>query len=163
MRSTHSSVLAWRIPGGAWWAAVYGVAQSRTQLKRLSSSSTVRAKTLIYPGSLGLLKISSGGLPSKCSMRVCRHAHNSQVCNHLGSLQRMENLQDAVYSLLNNNFQSKTLRLFYLTSLCSFLIPQANQVLQSYLQSQAGVEEAILQADQALTAGDKAMAGTGED
>ena len=24
---------------GAWWAAVYGVAQSRTQLKRLSSSS----------------------------------------------------------------------------------------------------------------------------
>ena len=36
--ATHSSVLAWRIPGmgGAWWATVYGVAQSRT---RLSSSS----------------------------------------------------------------------------------------------------------------------------
>ena len=32
--ATHSSVLAWRIPGGgAWWASVYGVAQSRTQLK----------------------------------------------------------------------------------------------------------------------------------
>ena len=27
--------------GGAWWAAVYGVAQSRTRLKRLSSSSTI--------------------------------------------------------------------------------------------------------------------------
>ena len=27
--------------GGAWWAAVYGVAQSRTQLKRLSSSSSI--------------------------------------------------------------------------------------------------------------------------
>ena len=26
--------------GGAWWAVVYGVAQSRTQLKRLSSSSS---------------------------------------------------------------------------------------------------------------------------
>ena len=28
--ATHSSVLAWRIPGtgGAWWAAVYGVTQS---------------------------------------------------------------------------------------------------------------------------------------
>ena len=26
--------------GGAWWAAVYGVAQSRTRLKRLSSSSS---------------------------------------------------------------------------------------------------------------------------
>ena len=24
--------------GGAWWAAVYGVAQSRTRLKRVSSS-----------------------------------------------------------------------------------------------------------------------------
>ena len=36
--ATHSSVLAWRIPGsgGAWWAAVYGVTQSRTQLKRLT-------------------------------------------------------------------------------------------------------------------------------
>ena len=85
--ATHSSVLAWRIPGtaepgglpsmrshrvrhnwvtsfslscngegngnplqcsclekprdgGVWWAAVYGVAQSRTRLKRLSSSSS---------------------------------------------------------------------------------------------------------------------------
>ena len=28
--------------GGAWWAAVYGVAQSRTRLKRLSSSSSNR-------------------------------------------------------------------------------------------------------------------------
>ena len=26
--------------GGAWWAAIYGVAQNRTQLKRLSSSSS---------------------------------------------------------------------------------------------------------------------------
>ena len=32
--ATHSSVLAWRIQGrGAWWAAIYGVAQSRTRLK----------------------------------------------------------------------------------------------------------------------------------
>ena len=50
---THPSALAWRIPGmgqpgglpenprdgGAWWAAVCGVARSRTRLKRLSSSS----------------------------------------------------------------------------------------------------------------------------
>ena len=40
--ATHPSVLAWRIPGteGAWWAAICGVAQSRTRLKRLSSSSS---------------------------------------------------------------------------------------------------------------------------
>ena len=31
--ATHSSMLAWRMPGtGAWWAAVYGVTQSRTRL-----------------------------------------------------------------------------------------------------------------------------------
>ena len=28
--------------GGAWWAAVYGVAQGRTRLERLSSSSSFR-------------------------------------------------------------------------------------------------------------------------
>ena len=30
--------------GGAWWAAVYGVAQSQTQMKRLSSSSSSSSK-----------------------------------------------------------------------------------------------------------------------
>ena len=31
--ATHSSMLAWKIPGmGAWWASIYGVAQSRTPL-----------------------------------------------------------------------------------------------------------------------------------
>ena len=40
--ATHSSTLAWKNPmdGGAWWASVYGVAQSQTRLKRLSSSSS---------------------------------------------------------------------------------------------------------------------------
>ena len=38
--------------GGAWWAAVYGVAQSRTRLKWLSSSSEER--TLTSPGTIPL-------------------------------------------------------------------------------------------------------------
>ena len=29
---THSSVLAWGIPG-TWWTAIYGVTQSQTRLK----------------------------------------------------------------------------------------------------------------------------------
>ena len=33
--------------GGAWWAAVYGVTQSQTQLKRLSSSSSSRKAALV--------------------------------------------------------------------------------------------------------------------
>ena len=42
--ATHSSILAWRIPGMGEpplrWAAIYGVAQSQTRLKWLSSSSS---------------------------------------------------------------------------------------------------------------------------
>ena len=36
------SCLEYPRDGGAWWAAFYGVAQSRTRLKRLSSSSSSR-------------------------------------------------------------------------------------------------------------------------
>ena len=35
--------------GGAWWASVYGVAQSRTRLKRLSSSSSIHLLLLRAP------------------------------------------------------------------------------------------------------------------
>ena len=54
--ATHSSVLAWRIPGTGepWWAAIYGVAQSRTRLKRLSSSSS----SLWATGALGCTNLS---------------------------------------------------------------------------------------------------------
>ena len=46
--ATHSSVLAWRIPGtGSLWAAIYGVTQSRTQLKRRSSSRNLTTKSKI--------------------------------------------------------------------------------------------------------------------
>ena len=36
--------------GRAWWAAVYGVAQSRTRLKRLSSSTHMHLHAYIYNG-----------------------------------------------------------------------------------------------------------------
>ena len=48
--------------GGAWWAAVYGVTQSRTQLKRLSSSSSMLVITF-FPRSKHL-SISWLQLPS---------------------------------------------------------------------------------------------------
>ena len=38
--------------GGAWWAAVYGVTQSRTRLKRLSSSSSTRTNLFRWHSSL---------------------------------------------------------------------------------------------------------------
>ena len=43
--------------GRAWWAAVYGVAQSRTRLKRLSSSSSSSShalRALLLQGLLAL-------------------------------------------------------------------------------------------------------------
>ena len=49
--ATHSSVLAGESQGReAWWAAVYGVTQSRTRLERLSSSS----RTVVCQASLSM-------------------------------------------------------------------------------------------------------------
>ena len=42
--------------GGAWWAAVYGVAQSQTRLKRLSSSSSILLKFLPDIFSVGYMQ-----------------------------------------------------------------------------------------------------------
>ena len=52
--------------GGAWWAAVDGVAQSRTRLKRLSSSSSSTSQLKI-PRSL---------------QRKCSHRHTSKQAFH---------------------------------------------------------------------------------
>ena len=51
----HCSCLENPRDGGAWWVAVYGVAQSRTQLKRLSSSSsssTLISTQVFFPQSM---------------------------------------------------------------------------------------------------------------
>ena len=51
--------------GGAWWAAIYGVTQSQTRLKWLSSSSkpfslkTNSSPSLVFPHNIYLLKILS--------------------------------------------------------------------------------------------------------
>ena len=44
--------------GGTWWAAIYGVAQSRTQLKQLSSSSGVIKKNV---KGFGMISCEFGG------------------------------------------------------------------------------------------------------
>ena len=68
---------------GAWWAAVYGVAQSRTRLKRLGSSGPDGRASVYNVGDLGSIPGSGrclqnprdgepGGLPSMGLHRV-RH------------------------------------------------------------------------------------------
>ena len=39
--------------GGSWWAAIYGVSQSWTRLKRLSSSSSIFSESLFWLRAVG--------------------------------------------------------------------------------------------------------------
>ena len=56
-----------RIPGtgGAWWASFYGVARSRTRLKRLSSSSSLKSLSSASVTSLSPLALAGKPLPGK--------------------------------------------------------------------------------------------------
>ena len=42
--------------GGAWWAAIYGVTQSGTRLKRLSSSSILKSREFTLPTMVHIVK-----------------------------------------------------------------------------------------------------------
>ena len=74
----HSSTLAWKIPmdGGAWWAAVHGVAKSWTRLSDLTFTSHFHAleKEMATHSSVLAWRIPGngepGGLPSMGLHRV---------------------------------------------------------------------------------------------
>ena len=73
--ATHSSVLVENPRDGrAWWAAIYGVTQSRTRLKRLSSSKHMTEKAMAPHSSTLAWKIlwmeEPGGLQSMGLLRV---------------------------------------------------------------------------------------------
>ena len=78
--------------GGAWWAAIYGVTQSRTRLKRLSSSSSLYVTSWfsltafknslfreVLLGSLTLLLSTQVPFPNKisCFVSACVSSDNS--------------------------------------------------------------------------------------
>ena len=46
--ATHSSILAWKVDRGAWWATVHGVTKSRTteHTSFMSKQRTLRPSTL---------------------------------------------------------------------------------------------------------------------
>ena len=47
--ATHSSILAWKIPWGPWWATVHGVAKSWIQLQRLGMHiSSLRTMVILF-------------------------------------------------------------------------------------------------------------------
>ena len=66
--------------GGAWWAAVYGVAQSRTRLKRHSSSSS-SIHTYTWVNTFGFYKLHS--LAYFCFSSRGRHMHSKYLYPHI--------------------------------------------------------------------------------
>ena len=74
----HSRTLAWKNPkdGGAWWATVHGVAESRTRLSDFTFTfhSYALEKEMATHSSVLALRIPGtrepGGLPSMGSHRV---------------------------------------------------------------------------------------------
>ena len=69
---------------GAWWAAVYGVARSRTWLKQLSSSSSrdiAYAVHLLYVVVLRLCSLSTGIFVLQRSQSQQNHSHKELTMN----------------------------------------------------------------------------------
>ena len=65
--------------GEAWWAAIYGVAQSRTRLKRLSSSSSILwasllAQTLKNPPAMQDIQVQSFGWEDRLEKGMATHS-----------------------------------------------------------------------------------------
>ena len=62
--------------GGAWWAAIYGIAQSRTRLTRLSSSSSrARQRGQEEPGSEAFEPVAN---QRRCQKTPRAHLHKLQ-------------------------------------------------------------------------------------
>ena len=60
--------------GGAWWAAVYGVAQSQTRLKRLSSSiEECEEKVIFKKVSHGNSSVHFSSVQSLIWVQLCNH------------------------------------------------------------------------------------------
>ena len=57
--------------GGSWWAAVYGVVESRTQLKQFSRSSSMLKKLAYLLGSLGSSASAQVFPRSRSACRCC--------------------------------------------------------------------------------------------
>ena len=72
---------------GAWWTAVYGVASSRTRLKRLSSSSTERVK---------LIRKNEANVTGYCPGLVYKLMFSFKICFLLHSGPRVN-----IYKLLS--------------------------------------------------------------
>ena len=65
--------------GGAWWAAIYGVAQSRTQLKWLSSSSSSKRYILKFSRKKDLVTMYTNEYKLDLLWWSCHKIHKCQI------------------------------------------------------------------------------------
>ena len=85
--ATHSSVLAWRIPGtGEPGGPVYGVAQSRTWLKWLSSSSSNKSIYVVFISVQSLNRVRLFATPWIAARQASLPITNSQSSLKLTSI-----------------------------------------------------------------------------
>ena len=81
--------------GGAWWTAVYGVTQSRTRLKRLSSSSSSSRAFLQVDIAFGWMVMSVSPVWNK----------DSQFCNKFSSV--LKNVPTLAFTFFMQEFFEK--------------------------------------------------------
>ena len=92
---------------GAWWAAVYGVAQSCTRLMRLSRSSSMHVCVYIYTHKIRLCG-SPGGSVVKNSPANARDAKDVSLIPGLGTSPGEGTSNPLQYSLWENPFDRGT-------------------------------------------------------
>ena len=78
--------------GGAWWAAIYGVAQSQTRLKQLSrSSNNAYLSTTLSVALSQICYLSSAfffspSIPRTWTFDMYQHNASCQKCNYSGDI-----------------------------------------------------------------------------
>ena len=94
--------------GGAWWACVYGVAQSRTWLKRLSSSSSSRPRKCKPLFSCR----------NKNNYRLIKQLHKSSINQSTNSINQGNAQRKATFKVAGN---STDFSYHYLTPFCNMM------------------------------------------
>ena len=101
----HCSCLENPRDGGAWWAAVYGVAQSQTWLKRFSSSSSSSSsssgRTILPMGDLLWEDFKQWGLPMQQPSILCLSSSFPETCPSL-----VTPWMAAIYKCLREHFSN---------------------------------------------------------
>ena len=82
---------------GAWWAAVYGVAQSRTQLKRISSSSS----KVLLKGHFCLLEKVSAAKSLQLCLTLCNPIDGSPPGSSVPGILQARTLEWVIISFSN--------------------------------------------------------------